>query len=171
MERRCGERLRKIDGINHLVVGPPEDSATGKPLTLGQPDIDALLRSKAAMYTILGTITRMINVSFSEIGRFYIAGTFGSYLDPESAITLGMIPDLPPETFKSLGNTSLPGATEALVSSAARDEIYDIRDRITYVELNVNQEFMNFFSAAKFLPHTDRALFPTVEARLRMARP
>jgi hypothetical protein len=44
-----------------------------------------------------------------------------------------------------------------------RDEVYRIRDRITYIELNVNQEFMNLFSAAKFLPHTDSSLFPSVK--------
>jgi len=43
-------------------------------------------------------------------------------------------------------------------------EAFTLRDRITYLELNVNQEFMNLFSAAKFLPHTDRTLFPSVKA-------
>ena len=54
------------------------------------------------------------------------------------------------------------GASLALLSKGERDEIYRIRDRITYLELNVNQEFMNLFSAAKFIPHTDRSLFPSV---------
>ncbi len=74
-----------------------------------------------------------------------------------------MIPDLPLETYKPLGNTSLAGASMALLSVAVRDEIYRIRDRVTYLELNVNQEFMNILSAAKFIPHTDRSLFPSVK--------
>ena len=159
---QCGERLKDIDGIRHLVVVFSEDSGAGKELTLSQTEIDALIRSKAAMYTILTTITRMINVSMEDINNFYIAGTFGSYIDPRSAITIGMIPDLPIETYRPLGNTSLSGASKALLSVHARDEIYKIRDRITYIELNVNQEFMNLFSAAKFIPHTDRSLFPSV---------
>ena len=161
---RCAERLQEMDGIKHLIVMDAKDSGTGKDLTLSQPDIDALIRSKAAMYTILTTITTMLNVSMKEISRFNIAGTFGSYINPRSAITLGMIPDLPLETYRPLGNTSLNGACQALLSAAARDEIYRIRDRITYVELNVNQEFMNLFSAAKFIPHTDRSLFPSVQS-------
>jgi hypothetical protein len=88
----------------------------GRDLTLAQTDIDALLRSKAAMYTILTTITNMVNVSMKDIGRFYIAGTFGSYIDPRSAIAIGMVPDLPLERYEPLGNTSLEGATEGLVS-------------------------------------------------------
>ncbi|MBU4345396.1 MAG: ATP-binding protein [Proteobacteria bacterium] len=47
----------------------------------------------------------------------------------------------------------------ALTSSECLDEIDNIRDRITYLELNVNQEFMNRFNAARFLPHTDPLLF------------
>jgi uncharacterized 2Fe-2S/4Fe-4S cluster protein (DUF4445 family) len=165
VESKCRERLREIDGVKHFVVVFSQDSATGKELTLSQTEIDSLIRSKAAMYTILSTITQMINVSMQEISNFYIAGTFGSYVDPQSAVTIGMIPDLPLETYKPLGNTSLTGAIMALLSGTAREEIYKIRDRVTYIELNVNQEFMNLFSAAKFIPHTDRSLFPSVKER------
>jgi len=162
---KCGKKLREIDGIFHFVVVPSEASATGEDLTLAQTDIDALLRSKAAMYTILTTVTGMINVSFKDIRNFFIAGTFGSYIDPRSAIALGMVPDLPLETYKPLGNTSLAGATRVLLSKRARLKMDGIRDRITYIELNVNQEFMNLFSAARFIPHTDASLFPSVRAQ------
>jgi len=163
VKARCGDRLIEIDGIKTLVVVPSEASGTGQSLTLSQPDIDALIRSKAAMYTILTTISNTVNMPLEEIDRFYVAGTFGTYIDPRSAITLGMIPDRPLETYVPLGNTSLEGATMVLLSSKARDDIYQIRDQITYIELNVNQEFMNLFSAARFLPHTDRSLFPSVK--------
>ncbi|MDB9823419.1 ASKHA domain-containing protein [Deltaproteobacteria bacterium] len=160
---KCGERLISIDGIKNLVIISPRNSATGKKLCLSQTDIEGLLRSKAAMYTILRTITRMMNLSMSDIGKFYIAGTFGAYIDPLSAISIGMIPDLQPSRYIPLGNTSLTGATMALLSYKAQDEIRRIRDMVTYIELNVNQDFMNSFSAAKFIPHTDRSLFPSVK--------
>ena len=160
---KCGDRLIEIGGITHLVVVSPGDSGTGRSLTLSQTDIDGLIRSKAAMYTILTTIANTLNISLKEIKRFYVAGTFGSYIDPQSAITLGMIPDLPIETYVTLGNTSIKGASMALVSTRDREEIFRIRDQITYLELNVNQEFMNLFSAARFIPHTDRSLFPSVK--------
>ena len=159
---KCGSRLVEIDGIKHFVVVPAEESATNHPLTLSQPDIDSLIRSKAAMYTILTTITKTVEISLRDISKFFIAGTFGSYIDPRSAITIGMIPDLPLDTYVPLGNTSVKGATLALISRQARDECMEIRDKITYLELNVNQEFMNLFSAAKFIPHTDKSLFPSV---------
>jgi uncharacterized 2Fe-2S/4Fe-4S cluster protein (DUF4445 family) len=159
---RCGGRLIETDGIVSLTVVAPEKSGTAKPLLLSQPDIDGLMRSKAAMYTILTTITQTVGVDMSTIKRFFVAGTFGAYINPRSAITLGMIPDLPLDVYVPVGNTSLEGASLALSSRDARDEIDRIRDRITYLELNVNQEFMNLFSAAKFIPHTDRSLFPSV---------
>jgi uncharacterized 2Fe-2S/4Fe-4S cluster protein (DUF4445 family) len=162
VSRRCGDRLVETDGIRELMVVPSERSAAGKPLTLAQTDVDGLIRSKAAMFTILITLTNAVNVPLEEINRFFVAGTFGSYIDPRSAITIGMIPDLPLERYVSLGNTSLKGATLGLLSSDARKEASDIRDRVTYLELNVNQEFMNLFSAAKFIPHTEKSLFPSV---------
>jgi len=162
VRRTCGDLLREKDGITELVVVGPEKSGTGKLLTLAQTDIDGLVRSKAAMFTILTTITNTVGIPLSKIRHFFIAGTFGSYIDPRSAITIGMIPDLPLETYVPLGNTSLQGATQGLLSAEARKNIFLIRDQITYLELNVNQEFMNFFSAAKFIPHTDKSIFPSV---------
>jgi uncharacterized 2Fe-2S/4Fe-4S cluster protein (DUF4445 family) len=70
---------------------------------------------------------------------------------------------LPLKRFKPLGNSSLGGATLALTSAGCLEEIDRIRNHITYLELNVNQEFMNRFSAAKFLPHTDPTRFPSVK--------
>ena len=115
------------------------------------------------MYTILETITQSVGVDLNELPCFYVAGTFGSFIDPRSAITIGMIPDLPLDRYHSLGNSSLGGCTKVLKEVDALEEIDRIRDRITYMELNVNQEFMNRFSAAKFLPHTDTGRFPSAK--------
>ncbi len=159
----CGDRLKVADGIRHLVVVDGRDAAAGADLLLSQVDLDSLVRSKAAMYTILETLTTQVEISFAEIERFFVAGTFGTFIDPQAAITLGMLPDLPPEKFQTLGNSSLGGAALALSADDILDQIDRIRERITYLELNVNQDFMNRFSAARFLPHTDRSRFPSVK--------
>lgn len=158
----CGERLRSKKELLHFMVVPAHQSATGVDLEISQADLDSLVRSKAAMYTILETITGTVGMTLADIETFYVAGTFGVFIDPESAIAIGMIPDLPRDRFKPLGNSSLGGAARVLQSPAAWVEIDAIRDRITYLELNVNQDFMNRFSAAKFLPHTDTGRFPSV---------
>ncbi len=161
----CSSRLREIDGLKQLVVVPADQTATGSDLTISQADFDSLVRSKAAMYTIIETITSSVGMALKDLAVFYVGGTFGSFIKPKSAISIGMLPDLPIERYKSLGNSSLGGATLALTSLKHLNKIDEIRDRITYLELNVNQEFMNRFSAAKFFPHTDPSLFPTVKMR------
>ena len=158
----CGNRLKEIDDLRHLTVVPADQSDTGSDLTISQADVDSLIRSKAAMYTILETISTSVGTQLKDLKRFYVAGTFGSFIDPRSAITIGMLPDLPLESYQPLGNSSLGGATLAFTSTDCLEEMDRIRDRITYLELNVNQDFMNRFSAAKFLPHTNLSLFPSV---------
>ena len=114
-------------------------------------------------FTSSETITSSVNMQLKDISKFYVAGTFGAFIKPESAITIGMLPDLSMENFESIGNSSLGGATRLLTSCDSFEEIDKISDSITYMELNVNQDFMNRFSAAKFIPHTNRSLFPSVK--------
>jgi uncharacterized 2Fe-2S/4Fe-4S cluster protein (DUF4445 family) len=162
LPERCKGRYAIKNGLAHLTVVPAEQSATGQDLGITQADLDSLIRSKAAMYTILETITASVGMQQSDLETFFVAGTFGAYIDPVSAITIGMIPDLPTERYISLGNSSLGGAARVLEDPGCFDRIDFIRNGITYMELNVNQDFMNRFSAAKFLPHTDNARFPSV---------
>jgi len=160
----CPERFVEIDGIEYLVLVPEGESASGEQLLFGQPEVDSLVRSKAAMFTILETLLLSVGLGFEDLHTFYVAGTFGHFINPESAVSIGMLPDLPRETFQSLGNSSLEGTTRFLADRSVLDKVREVKQKITYLELNVNQEFMNRFSAAKFLPHTDRERFPSVSA-------
>jgi len=160
----CARRLVEKEGVPHLVVVAGERSSSGKDLTISQVDLDSLIRSKAAMYTILETLAESVGVRLDRLEKFYVAGTFGAFIDPQSAITIGMLPDLPLTCYQTLGNSSLEGASMLLTGRGALPEVDRIRDRITYLELNVNQAFMNRFSAAKFIPHTNRDLFPSVNS-------
>jgi len=163
---RCHGRIREKEGLKHFVVVSSKTSGTGTDLTISQADLDSLIRSKAAMYTILETISQSVGTTLRDLSTFFVAGTFGSFINPHSAISIGMLPDLPIESYRSLGNSSLGGATRFLADSDHLEEIDRIRDSITYLELNVNQEFMNRFSAAKFLPHTNADLFPSVMRKM-----
>lgn len=160
---QCGSRLQMQDGLARLTLVSGDRSGNGRDLCLSQADMDSLVRSKAAMYTILETITGTMGMALGDLEVFYVAGTFGSLIDPKSAITIGMIPDLPLDRYRSLGNSSLGGATLALTNRGLPEEMETLRDSVTYLELNVNQDFMNRFSAAKFIPHTDVARFPSVK--------
>lgn len=162
LPERCAGRCREVDGHVHLELVSAEESATGETLSISQADLDSLMRSKAAMYTILETLTGQVGLTPEQLETFFVAGTFGCFIDPDAAVTIGMLPDLPRERFRPLGNSALGGAVRLLSDASAQDEIRRIQANITYLELNVNVEFMNRFSAAKFLPHTDRQRFPSI---------
>ena len=163
VKEKCGHRLEKIDDVNCFILVFGNASSAGKEIIVSQKDLDSLIRSKAAMYAILRTITGTVGMTPEDLDIFYVAGTFGSFIDVKSAVSIGMLPDLPLESYKSLGNSSLAGASMVLRSERCLNDVNNIRNSITYLELNVNQEFMNNFSGAKFLPHTDSSLFPSVK--------
>ena len=157
----AGRVIEQKDGPAYIVV-PADEAHEGKPVLLSQVDIDALMRSKAAMYSILTTITNQVGVAFEDLYHIYVAGAFGEHISPRQAIVLGMLPDLPLEVYRPLGNSSLAGAEMMLSDASARERCGKVVSKITYVELNVNQEFMIRFSGSRFIPHTDHALFPSV---------
>ena len=160
----CEGRLKDQDGILAFVLVDAADSGTGIPICLSQVDLNSLTSAKAAMYTILEVIVaQTAGLLFEDLETFYVAGTFGSFINPTSAISIGMLPDIPKDRFQVLGNTSLKGARQVLIDPDAFDRVMAVRDTITYIELNVNQSFMTLFSGAKFYPHTDRSRFPSVE--------
>lgn len=133
-----------------------------KEVSVSQRDLDAMMRSKAAMYAILETLTAQLGLSFEELERIHVAGAFGEHIKPRQAITLGMLPDLPLNYFQSAGNTSLAGAELVLSDRTCWERAKAVCCRITYLELNVNQDFMHRFSGARFIPHTDPSRFPSV---------
>jgi uncharacterized 2Fe-2S/4Fe-4S cluster protein (DUF4445 family) len=157
----AGRFVEQDDGLAYVVVAP-EKGDRGQPVLLSQVDIDALLRSKAAMYSILATITNQVGVAFEDLHRIYVAGAFGKHISPRQAIVLGMLPDLELAVYQPLGNSSLAGAESILLDREARQRSREIVSKVTYVELNVNQEFMIRFSGSRFIPHTDHTLFPSV---------
>jgi uncharacterized 2Fe-2S/4Fe-4S cluster protein (DUF4445 family) len=158
----CGERLIEGKEGPLFVVAPGEESSDGEPVALGQVDLDALMRSKAAMYAILTTLINQVGLTFDQLHRIYVAGAFGRHIDPRQAIVLGMLPDLPLATYEPVGNSSLAGARQVLLDQEARQRCLELIKKITYIELNVNQEFMIRFSGSRFIPHTDHSLFPSV---------
>jgi uncharacterized 2Fe-2S/4Fe-4S cluster protein (DUF4445 family) len=156
----AGRLVENDEGRAFVVV--PEEEAADSAVMLSQLDLDAMMRSKAAMYAILTTLINQVGLDFKDLHRIYVAGAFGRHISPKQAITLGMLPDLPLSTFEPVGNSSLAGAEMILLDQEARDRSGKVAGKITYVELNVNQEFMIRFSGSRFIPHTDHTLFPSV---------
>ncbi len=98
----------------------------------------------------------------SVIERVYVAGGIGSGINMRNAVTIGMFPDIPLENFHYIGNSSQTGAYAMLMSSAAREKVFELSRSMTYLELSNEPGYMDEFVAACFLPHTDAGLFPSV---------
>jgi len=99
-----------------------------------------------------------------ELDAIYLAGGFGNYLNVRQAITVGMLPDVPAEKIQFVGNTSVAGAKIVMLASKAMETAEQIAERMTYFDLMSHPGYMEEFVRAKFLPHTDLSLFPSVEA-------
>lgn len=132
-----------------------------KDIVINEADIDNLKRSKGAIYAATSILLRFMGLKWEDIVCYYIAGGFGTYLDIDKAITIGLLPDLPRDRFKFIGNSSLAGAREILLSYQAMREAEEIAKKITYFELSVEPSYMDEYIASLFFPHTDMERFPT----------
>jgi len=155
-------RLRQGEHGPEYVVAWPDETTTGRAISLTKVDVDNLLRAKAAIYAGFSVLAAGVGVDLADVQQVLIGGAFGKYINVEKAVQVGLLPDLPWERFRFLGNTSLHGAALALLSRRARQAIDDIASRMTYVELSADNSFYDAFTAALFLPHTEIRRFPSV---------
>lgn len=137
----------------------------GRQLYFTQNDIAEFIRCKAAAHTMVATLLQASGVSPGQIGAFYLSGGFGTHLNLESAITVGMYPDLPREKFKILGNSSLAGAKRVLLDEQSLQRVRQFTRAATYVQFGEIDTFLENMRAAQFLPHTNAALYPSVKVR------
>ncbi|MBI5302972.1 MAG: DUF4445 domain-containing protein [Chloroflexi bacterium] len=156
-------RVRKGEHGSEYVIAWASESETGADIVVTKPDIDNLLRAKAAIYAGYVMLARSVGMTLADVEQMLIGGSFGQYLNIEKAVEIGLLPDLPWDRFHFLGNTAARGAYMALLRRDARDAIADIARKMTYIELAADNAFTDQFMAALFLPHTDLTAFPSVQ--------
>jgi uncharacterized 2Fe-2S/4Fe-4S cluster protein (DUF4445 family) len=149
-----------------FLIVPADKSGTGHNIDISESEITNIIRSKAAIYSAVALIMQKVELPTQAIRQVYIGGNFGRFLDVETAITIGLLPDLPLTKFTYLGNSSLIGSYLLLVSQEARTRQAELTKKLTYLELNTEQAYMDQYSGALFLPHTDLAAFPTVQQKM-----
>ncbi|MDD5130288.1 MAG: ASKHA domain-containing protein [Candidatus Omnitrophica bacterium] len=158
-----GRRIRTTDTGKEFVVCFKEDIRSQADIVINEADIENLKRSKGAIYSACAILVKHLDLEFSAVHTIFIAGGFGTYLDIEKAINIGLLPDLPHSKFIFIGNSSLAGSREVLLSNQAKTMADSLALKITYFELSVNPEYMEEYSQALFFPHTDLTKFPTVK--------
>jgi len=130
-----------------------------KGITITETDIDNFIRAKGAIFSACQTMLDSVGMSFNDVKTIYVAGGFGNYLNLDDAGTVGLLPRLSDDRFIFLGNSSVVGAYLAMVSEERRDKMFELASKITYVDLSNEPGYMEHYTAALFLPHTDKYLF------------
>ena len=128
-------------------------------IAVNETDIDNFIRAKGAIFSACQTMLDTVGMSFGDLKKVYVAGGFGNYLDLEDAGTVGLLPRLPDGKITFLGNSSVVGAYLSLVSEERRLKVKELAGKITYIDLSSESGYMDHYTGALFLPHTDKKLF------------
>ena len=155
-------RVRKgADGYEYILARA-EETQTGQDIVITEVDIDNLIRAKAAMYAGAQTLTENVGLKLSDLEMVIIAGAFGSHIDIERSIAIGLLPDIPRDRFIFVGNASLTGARLTSFASSLLDDARKVAGMMTNIELSDQTDFMDRYVAALFLPHTNSSEFRSV---------
>jgi uncharacterized 2Fe-2S/4Fe-4S cluster protein (DUF4445 family) len=153
----------KLDGEDlAYILAFAEETPMEEDIVFTEIDIHSLILSKGAVYSGFMVLLKQAGLDFSVIDQVLISGGFGQYLNIDRAITIGLLPDIDRTKFKYLGNSSIAGAYLALLSDDYRNEAREISRNMTYIDFSSSSQFMDEFTSALFLPHTNINDFPSV---------
>jgi len=159
-------RLRRAkDGLEFVLVWK-EENGTGVEITITQKDINELQLAKAAIFAGCSILMNKKKVELEEIDGLLVAGSFGNCINPENAKLIGLVPDVPTEKIRFVGNTALSGAKMSLISEDVRKTAEELSRKVCYIELASDPEFYKEFADAAFIPHKDINRFPSVKKAL-----
>jgi uncharacterized 2Fe-2S/4Fe-4S cluster protein (DUF4445 family) len=158
-------REREYGELEYQII-PAATSGNGKPIAITQEDINNLRRAKGAIFAGIHVLLKSLDLGLGDVAEIMVAGAFGNFLNLQNAVFIGLLPDVPMQRMRFVGNTSLAGAKLAALSQDAYEEIFRVGDRTTYFELCTDPHFVDQFVAAGFFPHTDIELFPSVIAEM-----
>ncbi len=131
-----------------FVMAPGEQTVTGNPVVLTQRDIRQIQLAKGAVRAGIEILISELGVQPEQISEICLAGAFGNYIRPESALTIGLVPRLPRAVITPVGNAAGAGAQMSLLSQAAWREATDLWAHVEYLELSLRQDFQQVFMEA-----------------------
>ncbi len=141
-------RVRVTDGQREFVLVSEEERGDAPAITVTQHDVREVQLAKGAISTGIRVLLESKGIGETDVELVILAGAFGSYLDLASAVTIGMLPSLPLDRFRQVGNAAGAGARMSLVSATQRREAADLARRIEYIELATVPRFMQIFAKA-----------------------
>ncbi|MBA7608943.1 Na(+)-translocating NADH-quinone reductase subunit F [subsurface metagenome] len=138
-------------GLEYLVV-PADETAIGQDIVITQADLDYVIDSKAAACGAITVLMHKLKIGIQDVRHLYLAGAFGTYTDLDNAMKLGIFPEFPNVEIHPIGNGSLAGAYSTLMSMEKRKEANEIAEKMVYVDLLVDSEFIEEYSKALYIP-------------------
>ena len=144
-------RFRTNEGRSEFVIVWKQETSIEKDISITQQDVRNVQLAKAALYT--GAKLMMRRLGIKKVDKVILAGAFGSYIDPEKAMIIGMFPDCDPKQVYAVGNAAGDGARIALLNTDKRREADEIARKVEYVELTIEKEFQKEFLDAMYFPH------------------
>lgn len=161
------DRIREREEIWEYVLVWKDATQLDRDITITEPDIDNLIRAKGAMYSGALTLLEEVGLSITDLDQIILAGGFGSYVDLEKAMIIGLLPEIDPEKVVYLGNGSLLGAKMSSFTNHLRRNVGEVVKMMTNFELAETPSYMDHYVGALFLPHTELNLFPKLQSRLQ----
>ena len=153
-------RIREGRSGYEYVLVWEEEAGIDRDIVLTEVDVDNFIRAKGAIYAGVMTLLSEVGLGIADLEQVILAGAFGSYIDLDSAVTVGLLPEIAPEKFLYVGNGSLMGCRMSELSNHIRRDVIKTIQRMTGFELCEVPSYKDQYVAALFLPHTDSSLFP-----------
>jgi uncharacterized 2Fe-2S/4Fe-4S cluster protein (DUF4445 family) len=152
---RMNEMGRLEDGADRVVLDAEHD------IYLLESDVNELAQAKGANVAGLRTVFSQYGIGLDDIDVFYLAGGFGRHLNVEASKRIGLIPALPDDRIVRIGNAAIEGASAALLSRAARQELEATVRRVEHCRLDTHPDFFDFFVfGCQFAPVVDTPEVP-----------
>jgi uncharacterized 2Fe-2S/4Fe-4S cluster protein (DUF4445 family) len=160
-------RIRKNNHVWEYVISWKDETQIERDIVLTEPDLDNLIRAKGAIYSGCMTLLEEVGLSMDMVEHIILAGGFGSYIDLEKAMVIGLLPEIDPERVTFIGNGSLMGARMSSLTNRIRQDVVSVTQKMTNFELSETPSYMDNYIAAMFLPHTEIEKFPRLKARMK----
>jgi uncharacterized 2Fe-2S/4Fe-4S cluster protein (DUF4445 family) len=160
------DRIRENEGVYEFVLAWKDDTQIDRDVVLTEIDIENLIRAKGAIYSGCMTLLTEVGMNIQDIEHIILAGGFGSYVDLEKAMVIGLLPEMDPAKVTFIGNGSLMGARMSSLTNRIRKDVVEVTEKMTNFELSDTPSYMDNYIAALFLPHTDINQFPKLKSRL-----
>lgn len=147
------KRLRRNRFGYEFVIAWANETAIGRDIVVSEKDIKEIILAKAAIFAGFSVLMKRRELKYTDISTLFIAGSFGSHINLHNAISIGLLPPLPLNKIKFVGNTAIAGADLALISTELREEAEKIAKIVKYIELSADPLFKEEFINALWIPH------------------